>query len=348
MLPRLAVVGLNHGHALARAVQAGHAAKLVGLCTRNPDRHRSKALELDAPLFNNLDDMLRQLRPDGVALAAPTSELVSLAKKCLAHHVSVLIEKPGGMNVADVEALQRATAQSHARVVVGYYRRLARQVVALKELLDAGAIGEVCGFSCKLVIRKPRDYFRDWKASRALGGGCLMINAIHDLDLLQHLFGPVESVAAFESNTQPAGDVEHCLAITIKFASGPVGTAVFADQCPSPYAYDTTVAAVSRFPQYPVDSHHFFGTAGSLAFPSFRLHSPADAFSSWYDLLKSALVSNANALIDDPITREIERFALVLRGQALPHATLEDAIRNLKVVEAVRRSVEHSQIVRLY
>jgi predicted dehydrogenase len=212
--------------------------------------------------------------------------------------------------------------------------------------LAGGVIGDVLGVSCKWVIRKPLGYFQGWKASRARGGGCLMINTIHDLDMLQYLLGPIETLAAMESRSGSAQDeLEHLMAVSMKFRGGKLGTAIFSDQSPSPYSYDNAVSAVTQFPQYPVDTHHFFGTSGSLAFPSFTVYSSGSPADSWHDVLAVSRVSNANNTIDDPIAGEIEHFARVLRGDAQPHATIDDAIQNLAVVSAIRRSLELSSTV---
>jgi predicted dehydrogenase len=341
---KIAVVGLNHGYALARSIGASNTLELVAVCTRNPNIHRREADQLRVPLFGHLDSMLAELDLDGVAIAVSTDQLAAVARRCLEHNVGVLLEKPAGVSVSEVLELKQAAALATVPVVVGYYRRLARQVVALKELLAANVIGDVVGFSCNWVIKKPPGYFKEWKASRASGGGCLMINVIHDLDLLQELFGPIETVAAQESRAGPANDLEHFGVLNIKFSSGKIGTVFFSDQSPSPYSYDNTVAAVSKFPQYPVDSHYFFGTRGSLAFPSFTVYSSRSPGNSWFDSLSTFIVSKANDTIDDPIALEIERFSQVLRGDAEPHATLDDAIRNLAVVEAIRRSLSHSTV----
>lgn len=342
---KIGVLGLNHGYALARATRACSAVELVGVCTRNPGHHRAEADQLQAPIFGDLDSMLSALDLDGVAIAVPTDRLVPLTKRCLERGISVLVEKPVGVSLSEVLELKVAAAGTSARVVVGYYRRLARQVVALKNLLSAGTIGEVLGVSCKLVVKKPESYFRGWKVSRSRGGGCLMINAIHDVDTLQHLLGPIEAVTAMQSTMGADDDVEHLMVVNMKFRGGKLGTAIFSDLIPSPYCYDNTVAAVSKFPQYSVDSHHFFGTSGSLAFPSFTVHSSRAATDSWYDLMIASTVSDANNTIDDPIAREIEYFARVLREEAQPHATIDDAIQNLAVVSAIRRSLELSTMV---
>jgi predicted dehydrogenase len=337
--PRIGVVGLNHGYALARAIKSCPAVELVALCTRSPDKHRMRAREFNVPLFGQLDSMLAECALDGVVVAGPTDQLVAMTLCCLAHDVSVLVEKPLGTSVSEALELKHAVARTRARVVVGYYRRLARQVVALKGLLESGVIGEMTGVCCKWVIRKPVGYFQDWKAARSRGGGFLMINTIHDLDLLQFLLGRIVAVAAMQCGSNNTDDVEHAVALAMRFSGGQIGTAFFADQNPSPYSYDNTVAAVSKFPVYPADSHHFFGTAGSLAFPSFTVHSERSTTSSWLEPLNSEIVSSANHETDDPIALEIERFGQVLSSGAQPHATIADAIQNLSVVEAIRRSL---------
>jgi predicted dehydrogenase len=341
---KIGVVGLNHGYSLARSIAASDVVELAGLCTRNPARHQHEAAQFGVPLFGQLDSMLETLDLDGIAVAVATDQLVAVTKRCLEHDIGVLLEKPAGVSVAEVLELRRFVARRGARVVVGYYRRLARQVLALRELLAANIIGDVVGVSCHWVIRKPPGYFKDWKAARVSGGGCLMINVIHDLDFLQSLFGPIVTVAAQESRSPRADDLEHFVALNVKFSSGMVGSAFLSDQSPSPYSYDNTVAAVTKFPRYPTDSHYFFGTNGSLAFPSFTLYSSASPASSWHDTLNRCVISQANEVIDDPIARQTERFSQVLRGDAEPHATLDDAIRNLAVVEATRRALSSSTI----
>ena len=340
MSARIAVVGLNHGYSLAQAIRSCEEAELVGLCTRSPYHHRNKAEELKAPIFSDLESMLAETAPDGVIIAAPTDQLVPIAKTCLAHHVNVLIEKPLGVSVADVLELKYVCDATDARVLVGYYRRLSRQVLELKRLLASGVIGQVSGLCCKWVIYKPPEYFQGWKAARARGGGCLMINVIHDFDLLQNLFGPIEAVAAMQTDTRPGDDLEHFLVINMHFRSGQLATATVSDQCPSPYSYENTVAAAGRFPLYGADTHHFFGTRGSLAFPSFTVYASPSPHSTWRDPLHRSVASDANDTVDDPIALEVQRFIAVLRGRAQPHATVEDALINLAVVEAIRRSLD--------
>lgn len=344
MRPRIAVVGLNHGYALARSARACAAVELVGLCTRNPGAHRAQADELNVPLFGSLETMLSNLDLQGVVIAAPTHQLVSMAKACIERNIHILVEKPLGVGLSEVLKLKDAAAGASAKVVVGYYRRLSRQVIELGRLLASGVIGDVIGVCAKWVIKKAPGYFAGWKASRSLGGGCLMINVIHDLDMLQHLLGPIETVMAMQSRLGYTDDVEHLVAVNMTFRGGKIGTLILCDQSPSPYSYDTTVAAVSKFPHYPADGHHFFGTTGSLAFPSFTLYSTHSTADSWYDSLSRSVASRANDTIDDPIAREMEHFAQVLCGRAEPHATIDDALQNLAVVAALRRSLESSSV----
>jgi predicted dehydrogenase len=344
MRPKIAVVGLNHGYSLARSIRASNSLELAALCTRNPANHQSKADALGVPLYGDLDSMLAEIDLSGVAVATSTDQLVPVTRRCLEHDLNILIEKPAGRDASEVLQLKQAAARSTGQVVVGYYRRLARQVITLGELLASNIIGDVVSVSCNWVVQKPRGYFQGWKASSATGGGCLMINVIHDLDLLQNLLGPIETVAALGARSSSGDDLEHATALGLRFKAGQVATVLFGDQSPSPYSYDTAVAAVSKFPTYPTDSHYFFGTRGSLAFPSFTVYTSPSAEQSWFDLLDCGVASRVNDAVDDPIAAQTERFAQVLRGQTAPHATLDDAIRNLLVVEAIRRSIARASL----
>jgi predicted dehydrogenase len=344
--PRIGIVGLNHGYVLALKAKALHSVELVSVCARNPNQHRVKATELGVSLFGTVESMLGAAPLDGVIVAVPTSELVKVAESCLQRGVAVLIEKPSGCNVAEALRLKRVAAELCGTVVVGYHRRLSRQVVELRRVLASKAIGEVRGIACKWVVKKPDGYFKSWRALRVYGGGCLMINAVHEIDTLQHLFGPITLVGAIENSrlVAPASDVEHFVVLTMKFETGQVATAVFSDQCPSPHSYENTVTAGTPFPQYSEDCYHFFGSLGCLAFPSFSVRMGHQRVPSWLGTLSKSILSDANAAIDDPLTREIDHFSRVLTDQALPHATVDDAIRNLAVVEAIRRSLSSSAL----
>lgn len=340
MRPRIAICGLNHGYEFVRSAhELRDAVDLVGLCAKNPDRHREQIERFGIPVFDRLESMLTDLSPDGVVIAVPTYKLAPMAKICLERNVSILLEKPGGVTTLELLELKRLASQSNARVMVGYHRRLARQVVALEKLLASGAIGTVKALSCRWVINKPHDYFRGWKASRALGGGCLMINVIHEFDLMQYILGPIDAVMAMGDGEPSADDVEHRAAVSLKFRGGAIGTLILSDQSPSPYSYDNTVCAESRFPLYEADYLCFFGSSGSLAFPSFTQHSN-DVGGSWCDRLSKFESSDANGTSDDPIAREIQLFIGAMSGTSRAHASLDDAIRCLAVVEAIRRSLK--------
>jgi hypothetical protein len=244
--------------------------------------------------------------------------------------------------MADLLKLRRARQYLRSPVLVGYYRRRARQVMALHRLLNCGIIGTVNGVCCKLVVRKASTYFHGWKVSRESGGGCLMINAIHDIDTLQYLLGPIAAVTAMQSTSDNPGNVEHLLVLNLRFRHGPLGVALFSDENASPYSYDNTVAAVTKFPRYPVDSLHLFGSHGSLAFPSFTLHRQRNPDGGWTDELELQNVSDANDAVDDPLIGQMQHFSAVIQGTEAPAATLDDALRNLAVVQAIRRSLASS------
>jgi predicted dehydrogenase len=345
MAARIGIVGLNHGYVMAEKARRIRSVELVAACARNIDKHRERVAALQVPFYDTVEGMLDNARVDGVIISVSTDRLVSVAKQCLERGVAVLVEKPAGATLSEALLLKQSATAAQGIVVVGYHRRLSHQLIQLRALLASNLIGEVREISCKWLVKKPDGYFEGWRVRRDSGGGCLMINAVHEIDTLQYLFGPIVLVAAVAGKSQfPMSDVEHSLAITMQFECGQVATALFSDERPSPYSYESTVAAGTKFPQYSADCYHFFGPHGCLAFPSFTLHCAQTNSASWFDPLRSSVASSANTAADDPLSREIDLFSRVITEGAPPHATVDDAIRNLAVVESIRRSLMTSAV----
>jgi predicted dehydrogenase len=79
-------------------------------------------------------------------------------------------------------------------------------------------------------VRKgPSEYYTGWHATRSQGGGTISINMIHDMDLLRHLMGDMESVFCLEGNRTRGLEVEETGGFVMKFKSGAVGTFFFSE-----------------------------------------------------------------------------------------------------------------------
>jgi predicted dehydrogenase len=103
-------------------------------------------------------------------------------------------------------------------------------IVALKSALDSGKLGTILGVQGAWAVRKgPSEYYQGWHGVRSEGGGTVSINMIHDVDLLRHLMGDVESVFCLEGNRTRGLDVEETGGVVMRFKSGAVGTFFFSE-----------------------------------------------------------------------------------------------------------------------
>lgn len=143
--------------------------------------------------FARHEDLLEQTRPAGVIIATPNATHLPLAADCLARGVPVLVEKP----VADtLEAAARLVAleREHAvPVLVGHHRRHNPVLQRAREWVQQGRLGRVLTATVLATFHKPAAYFEaSWR--RSPGGGPVLINLIHDIDMLLYLLGPLQGV----------------------------------------------------------------------------------------------------------------------------------------------------------
>ena len=141
--------------------------------------------------------MLDAVAPDVVHVCTPHHRHADLAAECLARDVSVLLEKPVAHTLDDGERLAVAAEDSAAILGVCFQNRYNDTSRMLREILDRGGLGRILGARASVHWFRDAAYYarRDWRGRWATaGGGVLMNQAIHTLDLLQWFVGPVTDV----------------------------------------------------------------------------------------------------------------------------------------------------------
>jgi UDP-N-acetyl-2-amino-2-deoxyglucuronate dehydrogenase len=198
---RVAVVGCGdisvmHLNAILATVPSGEV-ELVGVCDVDGTRRADAAARAGCPAFADLTALLDAAAPDVVHLCTPHHHHADLAAQCLARDVSVLLEKPLAHTLAAGEQLAAAAENSRGLLGVCFQNRYNDTARRLRDLLDTGELGRVLGARASLTWFRDAAYYarRDWRGRWATaGGGVLMNQAIHTLDLLRWYLGPVTDV----------------------------------------------------------------------------------------------------------------------------------------------------------
>ncbi len=174
-------------------------AEFVGLCDINPGRlefARSYIGVPDCPVFVNFDEMLAKTRPDLVMVVTVDNTHDEFIVKALEAGIDVVTEKPMTTTSEKCQRIVDAARASKARLVMGFNYRYGTIFTRLKEMLGAGAIGEVTSvdFNWYLNNYHGASYFRRWHGEREKGGTLLLHKSAHHFDLLNWWIGsdPVE------------------------------------------------------------------------------------------------------------------------------------------------------------
>ncbi|MFI6262742.1 Gfo/Idh/MocA family protein [Micromonospora sp. NPDC051006] len=192
--------------------------ELVGVCDPEPGR---------APTgYVNHRDLLDDLRPDVVHICTPHDQHVPIAIDALERGVHVLLEKPVAHTVAQAERLI-AAAKDHPEVKIGVclQNRYNLTAQAARTLLASGELGAVRGGSATVLWHRDREYYRarPWRGRTARSGGGVLINqAIHTLDLMEWLLGDVVEVRGHTGRYGFGGeiDVEDTAHLLLEHAGG--------------------------------------------------------------------------------------------------------------------------------
>ena len=193
-----AVVGIGDISALhLAAIQANPGVELVAVCDVDPDRADKAGRTLGVPSFTDHRTLLRDLSPDVVHVTTPHDQHVPVALDALDAGVHVLTEKPIAHTVADGQRLVERAATATTKVGVVFQNRYNPSSVAIRAVVGSGALGPIQGARAAVWwFRSPAYYAAaPWRGRWASAGGGVLINqAIHTIDLLTWVLGRPTSV----------------------------------------------------------------------------------------------------------------------------------------------------------
>ncbi|WP_298856683.1 Gfo/Idh/MocA family oxidoreductase [uncultured Paracoccus sp.] len=324
------VIGRTHIQTIATVPEMTLVA-LVEPGEAGPDLARDHG----ARLYRNVEDMIAAGGIDGAIVATPNHTHLPISAALLGAGIPVLLEKPVAEDMAAAARLVSLTRRSETPLLVGHHRRHNPIVRAARKAIAEGVIGDLVAATVVTTLMKPRDYFAaDWRRT-AGSGGPLLINLIHEIDMLRHFFGEIAEVQALVSNARRGLPVEDSAAIALRMQSGAVVGMTISDAAAGPWAWDISAGEnPARFPAHPVSAHHYAGTRAGLSLPDLTLWRHSGA-ADWTNPMQPTRLPVAHA---DPYIAQIAHFAKVIARKAQPLVTAMDGSIDMACVEAIHRS----------
>lgn len=224
---RIAVIGAGAlVFGMHRAALTSGLVEVLAVADIDPARGQERAAELGCPFYTDEVQMLAERRPEAVVIMTPHPFHARHAITCLRASCHVLVEKPMAVQVAEADAMIAAAEQAGRLLAVNVQWRHRPEVRAARELIASGRLGRIQRVELVATWTRSAAYYRSaaWRATWAgEGGGVLLNQAPHHLDLLCFLLGPPRRVVAWTRTLLHAIETEDTAQAMLEWADGALG-----------------------------------------------------------------------------------------------------------------------------
>jgi len=328
--------------AQALAMRPG-GARLVAVCSRNREKAKAFGSEYDvSEVFTDWRELMGAPGIDAVCVASPTGDHARMTVGAAGRGLHVLTEKPIANTVADADRMIEACRKAGVTLGCIYMYRFMDTARHMKEAVSGGLIGRPLMAECRGLFFRSQDYYDSapWRGKWSTeGGGSLVTQTSHTLDLMIWMLGDVKEVAGFHS-TSPLHRIEvedQTLGI-VRFVNGALATVV------------STTAAVNPQPRSLV-IRGTLGTVGIVDDDLSRWDVPGGPSAEIRELLRGGGVDRGNTLTAggyaDPTLhfRQMEDFVAAVAEHRPPVVDGWQGRRTTAVMEALYESARLGRFV---
>ncbi len=233
MAHRVGLIGT--GLAVAPHLQSlkdlGARAEIVAAFSPSPARRETFAAQTGLPVTGDLDAIFADPNIDMVAILTPPASHLELARRAAEAGKHILLEKPLDITIARSEELVDVIERAGVTAAVMLQHRFKPSATRLRQALAEASLGEIVGVSTRVPLWRPQSYYDvEGRGTRARdGGGVLISQAIHTIDLMRSLVspvaGPIARVCGFaREGAAHRMETEDIAAASLRFDNGAIGT----------------------------------------------------------------------------------------------------------------------------
>ena len=322
---RMAIVGAGRiAHDYAAAIETLDGVRLAAVVDVNPEAAAALAGPTGAGAFGSIAEMLAGSSSegggvDGALVSAPPALHPALVAELIEAGVPVLCEKPLCVSSAEAQRLCDLARDRDVVFTMATKFRFVGDVAEARELIRSGRIGEVLLLENAFTGRV--DMTQRWNADPAVsGGGVLIDNGTHSVDLVRHFLGPIQSVQAIEHKRMQDVPVEDSVTVFCRTRSGVSCTV------------DLSWSLNKELPTY----LSVYGSEGALrlGWKGGQVKGRGDAdwtpFGSGYGKVEA-------------FASQVRDFAGAARGEHHAEVSARDALASVRVIEAAYRSMRSNR-----
>ena len=211
----------------ADAITSLENAILFGAADNNPAIAQKYAAKYGIKAYGDYDQMLNDPQIDAVCICTPSGFHAENALKALKAGKNVVLEKPMALNTEDADKIIAACDETGKKLTVICQLRFSDDILQVKKLISENAFGKIVMCNLSMKYWRDEEYYASspWKGTRKFdGGGALMNQGIHGIDLLLYIMGECEVLSAKTDTLYHNIEVEDIAVALLKFKNGALGT----------------------------------------------------------------------------------------------------------------------------
>src|SRR5450432_3793046 len=316
--------GGNISETHARAARAIADVQIAAVFGTNAENINRLCREYGGTPYTNFEKFLAHRPMDIVAIGSPSGLHAEQGMAAARRGLHVLSEKPLDISLPKADAFVAEVRHAGVKLGVFFQDRCKPDILGVKNAVDAGALGRPILADARVKWYRPPEYYAKsrWRGTLALdGGGALINQAVHTLDLMMWIFGEVASVQAASRTALHTIEAEDTLTAMLQFANGALGV---------------LQATTSAFPGYP-RRLELTGSEGTLIIEQDRLLA-ADLKNPTEDLVNGSQadsnVSSSSPVVSDARGHQavLQDFLDAIRTGAEPRCDGKEGRRSLALV----------------
>ena len=335
-----AVVGLGVGKNHADAAYKSQNADLIAVCDLIEEKLEKAKEKYEGVLtYTDFDEMLKNPDIDIVSICLPSGMHAEFAVRALEAGKNVLVEKPIDITVEAAQKIEEARIRTGKKAGVVHQNRNNIDMAPMLDAIRSGKIGKVILGDFAVKWYRTQEYYDNggWRGTWEMdGGGSLMNQAVHTIDLMQWMMGDVESITSQMGIYNHDIKTEDMTASLIKFKSGAVATFI-STTC----AYPGIRTGIK-----------IYGTKGSMEADgdTLELWKFMDAPEDEEKEMLDKFGGNGSAAALDPTlclghASIVEDMILAVRDDRDPQIVPTEAIKSVKIVNAIYESARTGKTI---
>lgn len=226
----MAVIGLGRGIAHVKSAVLANGVELLAVCDINKDRAEAVAKQYGVDVYIDFREILKRDDIELISVCTPSGLHCDMAKEIAASGKHVLSEKPLGINLEKIDMVVQTFKEKDLKLGCIFQNRLESANKLMKKAVEEGRLGRMILATAHVKWYRTQEYYEQnggWRGTWAMdGGGSLMNQSVHTIDLMQWIMGPVKSVVGVTNVWSHNIETEDMGVALVKFENGSFGTIV--------------------------------------------------------------------------------------------------------------------------